>query len=230
MKRTFHFLLVICALMVTAHVAHAFYDPTVGRFLSMDPIDNNKGESPYTYVGGDPVNKIDPDGRQEFFIMAEEPFVLRPVLETARPIETVRPVEAPQPVETPKPVDAPKPVDDPIQAHHSDPKFMGGDPDQPLTDMSRSSHQDLHNTMNKFLEQYTDEAGNNMRPTSNNSGQDIKTNFPRAERLDALKDFYNGPGAQWPNAAQDFFTQHPELLPTVVPPGYYILKKKPCLN
>lgn len=55
--------------MTTASIAHAFYDPTVGRFLSMDPIDDNKDESPYTYVGGDPVNKVDPDGRDAVFTL-----------------------------------------------------------------------------------------------------------------------------------------------------------------
>jgi hypothetical protein len=64
MKHAFYLLLSVCAVMTTASVAHAFYDPTVGRFLSMDPIDNNKGESRYTFVEGDPVNKFDPDGRQ----------------------------------------------------------------------------------------------------------------------------------------------------------------------
>ncbi len=44
-----------------------YYDPLIGRFLSIDPV----GFSPdmpfmfgrYTYVGNDPVNGIDPDGR-----------------------------------------------------------------------------------------------------------------------------------------------------------------------
>jgi hypothetical protein len=36
--------------------------------------------------------------------------------------------------------------------HHSDPKFMGGDPKQPLTDMADEEHIQLHNDLNEFLE------------------------------------------------------------------------------
>ncbi len=37
-----------------------YYDPKVGRFLSRDPL--GAGPNPYTYVAGDPVNRIDPYG------------------------------------------------------------------------------------------------------------------------------------------------------------------------
>ncbi|WP_017931467.1 RHS repeat domain-containing protein [Robiginitomaculum antarcticum] len=45
-----------------------YYDPNIGRFLSIDPV----GVTPstpgmfnrYSYVGNDPINAIDPDGRQ----------------------------------------------------------------------------------------------------------------------------------------------------------------------
>jgi RHS repeat-associated protein len=36
------------------------YDPVTARFLSPDPADETP--SPYMYVGGDPVNAVDPDG------------------------------------------------------------------------------------------------------------------------------------------------------------------------
>ena len=51
-----------CATLTIAHVARAFYDPTVGRFLSMDPIDQNTSTSGYDYCGGDPLNYFDPSG------------------------------------------------------------------------------------------------------------------------------------------------------------------------
>ena len=39
--------------------------------------------------------------------------------------------------------------------HHSDPKFMGGDPKQPLTNMKTADHIDLHRDMNAYLETKT---------------------------------------------------------------------------
>ncbi len=36
--------------------------------------------------------------------------------------------------------------------HHSDPKFMGGDPKQKLTDIPEQDHKNLHKEMNEFLD------------------------------------------------------------------------------
>jgi RHS repeat-associated protein len=94
--------------------------------------------------------------------------------------------------------------------HHSDPKFMGGKSDQKLTDMPAGEHQQLHQDLNKHLEGYRDSQGNTMRPTSANPGDNIRGNFTREERLKAMSDFYNGSGAKYPDAANDFFDQHPE--------------------
>jgi len=40
-----------------------YYDPVAGRFLSSDPLGHGSSPSLYDYAGGDPVNKVDPDGR-----------------------------------------------------------------------------------------------------------------------------------------------------------------------
>lgn len=37
-----------------------YYDPKIGRYLQTDPAGD--GLNPYAYVGGNPVNAIDPDG------------------------------------------------------------------------------------------------------------------------------------------------------------------------
>jgi RHS repeat-associated protein len=41
---------------------HRFYDPETGRYISADPIGLAGGMNLYSYVGGDPVNWIDPMG------------------------------------------------------------------------------------------------------------------------------------------------------------------------
>nr|WP_237158887.1 RHS repeat-associated core domain-containing protein [Shewanella khirikhana] len=39
-----------------------YYDPTSGRYITPDPIDLAGGPNLYTYVDGDPINRIDPNG------------------------------------------------------------------------------------------------------------------------------------------------------------------------
>ncbi len=74
-----------------------------------------------------------------------------------------------------------------IQKHHSDPVFMGGEPKQKLTDLNTSTHQKLHKDMNEFLHNQQNEFGDHMRPQSNNNGLEIRNNFTRPQRIDALK-------------------------------------------
>ncbi|MFV0445925.1 MAG: hypothetical protein ACK5Q5_20290 [Planctomycetaceae bacterium] len=102
-----------------------------------------------------------------------------------------------------------------VEEHHSDPVFMGGAKNQPTTKMPQGTHRgqgsSLHNDLSKFLKDKTDAAGNNMRPGPGNSGADIRGNFTRQQRLDAMADFYKTFGNKYPDAARDFFNQHPHL-------------------
>jgi RHS repeat-associated protein len=41
------------------------YDPTSGRFLSADPLGQGESPSLYDLCGGDPINRLDPDGRSQ---------------------------------------------------------------------------------------------------------------------------------------------------------------------
>lgn len=109
-------------------------------------------------------------------------------------------------------IDAPKGK---LEKHHPDPIFMGGDPKQPTTSIPKDPHrgagESLHNDLNDFLKGKTDAAGNHMRPQPGNSGARIRDNFTRQERLDALSEFYKNFGDRYPDAARDFFNQHPTL-------------------
>jgi hypothetical protein len=44
------------------HYKARIYSPTLGRFLQADPIGYGDGMNMYAYVGGDPVNRVDPLG------------------------------------------------------------------------------------------------------------------------------------------------------------------------
>jgi hypothetical protein len=98
-----------------------------------------------------------------------------------------------------------------MQNHHSDPKFMGGARNQPLTRMPKEMHDDLHRDLNNFLRDRTNAAGHHMRPQSNNSGDQIQLNFSPAERRQAMADFYRQYGDKYVDASRDFFAQHPHL-------------------
>lgn len=93
----------------------------------------------------------------------------------------------------------------PIQKHHSDPKYMGGDVNQKLTPMSRSLHQELHKEMNEYMRGQTDAAGNHMRPQRGNPAYKIQQNFERPLRLDALKGFYDSHRLKYWNVRYDFY-------------------------
>ena len=96
-----------------------------------------------------------------------------------------------------------------LHGHHSDPKFLGGDPKQSLTTLDDATHRALHKDLNDFLRTKTDEFGNHMRPQAGNSGEKIQQNFTRDQCIAALCGFYSGPGAKYESAAKDFFKQHP---------------------
>ena len=89
--------------------------------------------------------------------------------------------------------------------HHSYPKFLGGDTDQPLTEMSKSRHLELHKEMNEYLKDITNENGQNMRPTRGNSGRDIKANFSPEMRFNTAKDFYDQHPIKYWDARWDFY-------------------------
>ena len=49
-------------LLTTAQYASAFYDPTIGKWVSRDPIGERGGENLYGFVSNDPADQIDENG------------------------------------------------------------------------------------------------------------------------------------------------------------------------
>lgn len=89
--------------------------------------------------------------------------------------------------------------------HHSDPKFMEGDPKQKLTTMSESRHIGLHSDLNEHLYLIKDNEGNHMRPQRGNNGINIRNNFSRPQRIAALKSFYDSHPFKYWDARYDFY-------------------------
>jgi RHS repeat-associated protein len=54
-----------CAMAAPWNMRNRQYNPTLGRFMQTDPIGIAGGVNLYAYVGGDPVNAVDPWGLQE---------------------------------------------------------------------------------------------------------------------------------------------------------------------
>ena len=91
---------------------------------------------------------------------------------------------------------------------------MGEDKRQKLTTFDEQVHRDPYKDLNDFLVKKTgnvDGKDVHMRPQRGNSGKTIRKNFSLEERLQALAEFYKGPGAKYGDVAEDFFKQHPEL-------------------
>lgn len=89
--------------------------------------------------------------------------------------------------------------------HHSNPKFLGGDKDQPLTNMSDSRHIKFHLELNDYLKNILNEDGFNMRPTRYNSGTNIRSNFNSEMRFNAVKGFYDLHPIKYWDARWDFY-------------------------
>ena len=104
------------------------------------------------------------------------------------------------------PSNGPKPhrPGDPIERHHSDPEFMGGAPGQQRTPMYRPEYRQPHKDLYTFLKNTTNNQGFSMRPKKGYPRTKMWRQFTRQSQINALRDFYNGPGAKYYDTARDF--------------------------
>ena len=74
---------------------------------------------------------------------------------------------------------------------------MEGIPKPEITPMEKEEHQQLHEDLNNHLKEIKDFKGNHMRPQRGYSGRTMRQDFSRQQRIQAIKDFYKGPGAKY---------------------------------
>ena len=53
----------LAALLLFPQIGRCFYNPSIGRWLSRDPLQEKGGLNLYANVGNNPINSVDPDGR-----------------------------------------------------------------------------------------------------------------------------------------------------------------------
>jgi RHS repeat-associated protein len=209
------------------------YDPNHARWLNRDPFGENGGVNLYGYVEGNPINLVDPSGLfNKYALEVAERLAVGEEVAGGGPVDPIADAAAlltlgigaivaelsssPTPVAgsngagSKQPPAATAQAGEPCDGHHPYPQFLGGPKNQDLANMSRSDHQQLHRDLTEFLKSYTDDFGNTMSPSRYNSGATIRQNFSPADRWGAMNDFYSdGPGAEFPGAAQSFYRQFP---------------------
>lgn len=89
------------------------------------------------------------------------------------------------------------------EGHHAFPKFMGGNIEQTLVKMSKYQHIEFHKDLIQFLKSKYPE----MITKPGYSGRMMQRDIPPELRIQAMREFYSGPGAKYAEAATEFFKQ-----------------------
>lgn len=93
-----------------------------------------------------------------------------------------------------------------MEAHHSHPKFMGGQESQELVLMDINRHRDLHRKLNQKLRDYVDpETGKSMLPTRGYPALKMRGIFDDNLRFNRLKHFYDNNYMRFYDARKQFY-------------------------
>jgi len=63
---------IVIAAICFAATAHAYFDPTIGRWASRDPIGERGGENLYAFVGNEPIASFDKLGLMHINVILDE--------------------------------------------------------------------------------------------------------------------------------------------------------------
>ena len=90
-------------------------------------------------------------------------------------------------------------------AHHSFPKFLGGEKRQHLSEITKSRPKNLHKELNLMLKEIKSQDGNDMMPRKGNPRRSIQNNFSKPIRFNTIKNFYDSHPFKYWDIRYDFY-------------------------
>jgi RHS repeat-associated protein len=207
-----------------------YYNSAIGRWISEDPIGFDGGDYNLNrFVGNGPTNATDPEGQRNSRNATRRVYSPKGNAPGYYRTRALRPGDKPYTIQEVRTLQRWNQAklraeqgrinqqrrsawENRIVQHHSDPVYIGGNPNQQTTPMRQIDHVHLHRVMQLYFQHRARATGNSMSHSRDNSGLRIRQNFTREELLQEMAGFYNTVGRFWPQAKEDFFRQHPHLI------------------
>ena len=183
------------------------YNPSLGKFLSVDPLTNKfPWWSPYHFAGNMPIKAIDLDGAEIFFPleMPMEPILTLPRIVPMPPLQgPMPPIVGPVPdditVGAPKNDAVPMPPIDWENSPPSSPNDLGSDWDETTHPDNNSGSRDFKNKNNDETIRY--DPGKSGKPGWEGKDHWHRNNPNRNNKLDEYLDKYGNPVARGSDAS-----------------------------